>query len=202
MAAYSSIHCSASCYSASHVMRSLTALGSQPRCGRSAIALITHAYGQINPTHRTTCLPSIFESQPMSDDTGEGQMMAIPFGMFGQQRPPKKPAKPPMDLVQAMDLLSAYTKSEEEHPMIAGELYVEKEGVGVFTDDEPDHRIVVVLWRMLQKDDELDYRIAREHAKNTRACVPDCIIGRKHDGEFIMMAYESWRLEPYTGPRE
>lgn len=138
----------------------------------------------------------------MSDDTGEGQMMAIPFGMFGQSRAPKKPPKPPMELVQAMDLLSAYAKSGEEHSMTVGELYVEKEGVGIFTDDEPEHRVVVVLWRMLQKDDELDYRIAREHAKNTHACVPDCIIGRKHDGDLLLMAYESWRLEPYTGARE
>lgn len=134
-------------------------------------------------------------------DDNDGQMMAIPLGQLIQQQP-RKPQKPPMELVQVMELVHAFAQSEKEYLIKEGELYVEKDGVGIFNDDEPKHRVVLIVWRLLSEAAPLDFYIARETVKNTRGSIPDCIVARKFEGTLMMLPYESWRLEPYTGPRE
>lgn len=138
----------------------------------------------------------------MSDDDDGAQMMAIPMGQFRMQQQPRKPIPVQPMLAQAMDLTSAFAAATNGHPIVPGCLYQERQGCGIFSDDKPENRIVIIVWRMLSQDNELDFYLMRKITAQTRGCVPDCLICRKHDGDLLIMPYESWRLEPYTGPKE
>ena len=134
-------------------------------------------------------------------DTGSGPfMMAIPMeALRGQQRNPAPAKAPASDLAAAMELSAAWKVAQQPRTVRPGELCQERETLGAFTDCAP----VMMLWRMLDLTDWYDRMIIEDTLKTRYGHRFDCLVARKlSDGSIHTFTHETWRLEPYTGPRE
>ena len=132
----------------------------------------------------------------MSD--GTPFMMAIPFRHGQHQQPATKP--PASDLAAAMELEAAWKIAQQPRSVRPGELCQERETLTIFTDEK---RVPLVLWRMLDPTDWYDALIIEDMLKTRYGHRIDCLVARKlADGSIHTFPHESWRLEPYTGPRE
>lgn len=120
----------------------------------------------------------------------------------GRAEVPQQPVAPMSQMAAAMELQAAWKLTQQLRMVLVGELCQERDGLS--TMNGVAHGTPLILWRMLDWDTGYDRTIIVDAIKHRWAHCYDCLIAmRMPDGSGLhTFPHETWRLEPYTGPRE
>lgn len=134
----------------------------------------------------------------MSD---ENPLVVMLHKAAGRAEVPQQPVAPMSQMAAAMELQAAWKLTQHQRAVHVGELCQERDGLGTLNGIPIGSPLM--LWRMLDPDVPYDWEIIADAVKHRWAHRYDCLIGAKvPDGQIHTFPHETWRLEPYTGPRE
>lgn len=112
-----------------------------------------------------------------------------------------KPAAPMSHMAAAMELHAAWKLTQQQRTVHVGELCQERDGLGYLMNISQGTPIM--LWRMLEWGNPYDRVLIEDAIKRHWSDRYDCLVGVKTpEGHLDVVPHETWRLEPYTGPRE
>jgi len=111
------------------------------------------------------------------------------------------PQAPMSHMAAAMELRAAWKLTQQQRTVHVGELCQERDGLGYLMGIPKG--APVMLWRMLQWGSPFDRVIIEDAIKRHWSDRYDCLVGVKTpEGRLDVVPHETWRLEPYIGPRE
>lgn len=121
----------------------------------------------------------------------EGPLRELMSAMSGSQeeQPKDHPIHP---LAQAMELRDRFRRAHVKAALEPGMLCREKPGMAALKTSR-----LIIFWRWLKPEDTQDALIIEDAVANKAVNCTDCMVGfLDHEGDLIVVCFESWRLEP------